>query len=364
MSRVHELQLPERPGASPPAPGQERLDALLRQVAEARGALAAWHEGVARHAAAHLRTCAPLERELAAVRRQWTFALDALLDLPDWSVAERAALRELAFESAADLLSGVAVGADPQLAALRERHAGARADSASGRGRRASAAADAAGDAGDADATDAAPAAWADDDPDRRRREAQAAREAAQRQRRRDAAARRGREEEAQRAGPSLREVFRRVAGAVHPDRETDPARREARTALMQEVNRARADGDLLALLELQGRVAPAAAGHPAGAGRLQDHAEALAAQLARLRAERDAAEARWRGDFGLPPGRGTNPARLEPLVRHAARWLRDAIGLHRRELRTFADRAATRRWLKAGTARLHGPLPSGDDPA
>jgi len=50
----------------------------------------------------------------------------------------------------------------------------------------------------------------------------------------------------------SVREVYRKLASALHPDRETDPAERERKTALMQRANHAYARNDLLELLALQ----------------------------------------------------------------------------------------------------------------
>ncbi len=47
------------------------------------------------------------------------------------------------------------------------------------------------------------------------------------------------REAEAQQATQSVREVYRKLASALHPDRETDERQREAKTALMQRVNQA-----------------------------------------------------------------------------------------------------------------------------
>ena len=72
------------------------------------------------------------------------------------------------------------------------------------------------------------------------------------RRRRKKTAAQEKREAEAQLATQSVREVFRKLASALHPDRETDDSQRAAKTALMQKVNQAYAAGDLLALLELQ----------------------------------------------------------------------------------------------------------------
>lgn len=49
-----------------------------------------------------------------------------------------------------------------------------------------------------------------------------------------------------------LRDVFRKLASAMHPDRAVNEADRSRRTELMQRVNQAYADKNLLALFELQ----------------------------------------------------------------------------------------------------------------
>jgi len=49
-----------------------------------------------------------------------------------------------------------------------------------------------------------------------------------------------------------LKEVFRRLVSAVHPDREQNPKERARKTQLMQEVNRAYANNELLTMLLLQ----------------------------------------------------------------------------------------------------------------
>ena len=57
---------------------------------------------------------------------------------------------------------------------------------------------------------------------------------------------------EAQRMQQSMREIFRKLASHLHPDREPDEAQRQRKTALMQRVNVAYAANDMLGLLELQ----------------------------------------------------------------------------------------------------------------
>ncbi len=49
-----------------------------------------------------------------------------------------------------------------------------------------------------------------------------------------------------------LKDVFRKLVSALHPDREQDPKERTRKTALMQQVNQAYANNELLTLLELQ----------------------------------------------------------------------------------------------------------------
>ena len=50
----------------------------------------------------------------------------------------------------------------------------------------------------------------------------------------------------------SLREVYRKLASTLHPDREPDPVERKRKTALMQKANKAYDSRNLLQLLELQ----------------------------------------------------------------------------------------------------------------
>lgn len=62
-------------------------------------------------------------------------------------------------------------------------------------------------------------------------------------------------EREAKEASQSVRDIYRKLASALHPDREPDPARRAERTTLMQRVNIAYEAKDLLGLLTLQHEV-------------------------------------------------------------------------------------------------------------
>jgi curved DNA-binding protein CbpA len=50
----------------------------------------------------------------------------------------------------------------------------------------------------------------------------------------------------------AVRDIYRKLASALHPDREADPAARARKTTLMQRANHAYANADLVELLGLQ----------------------------------------------------------------------------------------------------------------
>ena len=98
------------------------------------------------------------------------------------------------------------------------------------------------------------------------------------------------REEAAREVSQSVREVFRKLASALHPDREADPALRQIRTEQMQRVNLAYQSGDLLSLLNLQLEIEQIDASHLASlpAQRLTHYVSVLKEQVAELKAEID----------------------------------------------------------------------------
>ncbi len=68
----------------------------------------------------------------------------------------------------------------------------------------------------------------------------------------REAAADARRKIESDALSQSLREIYRKLASSLHPDRESDPELRAQKTELMQRINIAYQNKDLLALLTLQ----------------------------------------------------------------------------------------------------------------
>jgi len=351
VSRIDTLQVSLAQSGPALTPSQKRFNMLLRKIEQARQMLAAWNENIAAYRLAHAEVLKPLQAELLAGHRQWVFALDAALDQRNWSNAERDTLRDMLCEAAGVLLD--ARGEDEQLKALFDKHA--EVDFATEQRERMKAMKGLAEamtglDLGDDEGVDTDAALF---ERLEQGLQEQVAAEDAQRSakaaRRRKSAAQQRREAEAQQATQSVREVYRKLASALHPDRETDERQREAKTALMQRVNQAYEAKDLLVLLELQLQIEQIDASHIANAGeqRLKHYNNVLGEQQAELKAELEHIEMAFRMEFGLEPGWGLNPRKLGLVLEQTSRQWRADLNAQQRELRMLGDVAATKRWLK-----------------
>lgn len=331
MATSQSLPVAPRPGPAAFSADPQRLVDLATQIAQARATLAAWRDNLALHASAYTRSVEPLIRSLAAARREAVFRFDRLLDEPGWNQAERRTLTDGLTAGATELLDIDRGDDDAPLRALLDKHSSAHTTPA----RRGEAEIAPAQDARAGDATSPEPG----------------------RAQRRKASAPRAADPMPRPPEHSLRDLFRKLASALHPDRETDPVQRARKTTLMQQANVAYASGDLLSLLELQTK-ALAPADFDAGrvrslsAERIAHHSAALTAQLATLKADADRAEARFRSDFGLPPGRGMNPSKLVRTVREEARELRADIAAQQAFLRLLDEPVEIKAWLRAERRR------------
>lgn len=341
----------------PLTPQQKRFNTLIRQIGQARETLAAWRDGIDTYRQTHAEAVQPLEADWRATRRRWAFALDALHAQAGWTRSQRDLMSELICEAAADLLEGQRPGGAPdaELHALFVDHAGVTFEE--DQVQRVQAMKDMAEemsglDLGDSDdlrteadlherMRQAAAAQAQDPDSDEARRQA--------RRTRRQTAAQQRREAEARQATQSVREVFRKLASALHPDREPDPDQRAAKTALMQQANRAYAANDLLALLELQLQVEQIDAGHLAGASteRLKHYNQVLADQLAELKAEIDAVRMGWCMEFGVSPEARLTPGQLGLALEEEMRQRRAELAGLETDMRRMAEPASAKRWLR-----------------
>lgn len=137
-------------------------------------------------------------------------------------------------------------------------------------------------------------------------------------------------------ASRSVREVFRKLASAIHPDRASDPLERERRTSLMQRANQAYERNDLLTLLSLQIEIEQIDPDHLTGVPerRIEHFNQVLKEQLRSL--EREVADCV--AELMPPSGRGKPPqphhldrvidAELAGLRQVTARLESDLAGL------------------------------------
>lgn len=141
----------------------------------------------------------------------------------------------------------------------------------------------------------------------------------------------------------SLRDLFRRLAGALHPDREPDDAERVRKTALMQRVNRAYEGNDLLELLTVQIEIEQIDSRHLAHTSdeRLSHYCAVLRDQQRALEGELIALQTPFRAALDLAPyGRGLRPEALDVLVDRDARNGREALDELRNDREALRDPA------------------------
>jgi len=172
-------------------------------------------------------------------------------------------------------------------------------------------------------------------------------------------AAQRRAEEDAKRISQTVREVYRKLAAALHPDRtsaEATPAERSERTALMQRANSAYEAGDLLALLTLQLQIEQVDVAHAASvaASQVKHFNKVLAEQLREIEAEIDERQVAFCGSYGIVVHQRLKPEQLGALLKDVLRELAAASAELASEQRALRGApAVARRWLKQKRAEL-----------
>ena len=138
----------------------------------------------------------------------------------------------------------------------------------------------------------------------------------------------------------ALREIFRKLASALHPDREPDAAERARKTELMKELNQAYAARDLLQLLELQIRVEQIDSGMLTGLNedRLRHYVHVLEERAGRLRDELAALVQPFSLSLGGAAPRGLTPDLVERALEVDIRDLKDGIRAIEADLVRFRD--------------------------
>lgn len=128
---------------------------------------------------------------------------------------------------------------------------------------------------------------------------------------------------EAQREGESkqhlqsIREIYRKLASLLHPDRENDPRERERKTQLMQRANEAYERGALLELLELQIEIQHIDEAYLSTlqSEKIQQHEQILKGQVRELDVEMKRIESRLMSEFGFNPYQKLSPLTLLKIL-------------------------------------------------
>jgi hypothetical protein len=155
--------------------------------------------------------------------------------------------------------------------------------------------------------------------------------------------------QEQQDADSVLRQVYRQLASALHPDRERDPAEHARKTALMSQANAAYAKQDLMALLHLQLKIAQADT-----QALLQQPEERIAAMSRLLKQQADELESELmarqehlRQEFELAFYQQPTAATLRRELELQEKQLKNQLAFMEEDLAEVQDDAGFKRWLK-----------------
>ncbi|MBB5880828.1 hypothetical protein GGR74_002031 [Xanthomonas arboricola] len=157
---------------------------------------------------------------------------------------------------------------------------------------------------------------------------------------------------------PPVRELYRKLAGNLHPDRARDADDHAARTILMQRLNAAYKAGDLLGLLELQAEIGlmDARGVDAMSAARLQDYNRELDRQCRQLQQQLQQQSDEFCAEYGLELAARPKPERLGRLMAQLKRELEDDLMAAHRGLRELEDPQSLKRWLKLQRAMSDAP--------
>ncbi|AKM33557.1 molecular chaperone DnaJ (plasmid) [Pandoraea faecigallinarum] len=147
----------------------------------------------------------------------------------------------------------------------------------------------------------------------------------------------------------SIREVYRKLASELHPDRETDPQERERKTRLMQRVNEAYQKNNLLQLLELQLELEhiDQLALNSMSEERLKHYNTILREQVRELDQEILNVESAFRYAYGIDPFEPVSPDSVSRNLAVDLKELRLNNRTLEQDLAAFEDIKNLKLWLK-----------------
>lgn len=147
----------------------------------------------------------------------------------------------------------------------------------------------------------------------------------------------------------ALRTIYRQLASAVHPDRESDPIERARKTQLMSDANTAYGRGDLLTLLHLQ--LEANLTETQIASNLAHDKIVALTSVITHrtqgIQRELRDVELDAISEFGMSPAATVTEASLSRHLATLQRRFHSEITAIKSDLLTVRDDAGLKRWLK-----------------
>lgn len=341
--------------AQPLSAAQKRFNKLLDSIDKFKAQIAEAQRLVDTYRVLYSDTLTPLQAQNNAAMRRMALLLDERLERKGLSAAQKKSLIEVL----CGLCELLATSGDEEMAALHDKHSPQslreikEAESARIRNMMKTAL----GDRLDVDLEDesldpmarleallsAAKAQQADEEEQAQRRHA------AKASKKPPTAAQRKVGQQQEDAKLVLRQVYRQLASALHPDREKDPAEHQRKTALMSQANAAYAQQDLVTLLHLQQHI------EQLEPGAISDMPEAriaamttlLKQQAAELEDELLGRQEQLRQAFHLDFFEKPTEASLQRNLALEAEALEEMRWQMEEDLRMVQDDAGLKRWLK-----------------
>lgn len=336
---------------------QKAFNALIKQIEKRRARLAAWEAAIPPYHRKHTSELVPLVEDFVDLQVKMVHCLDRACDQNGLTRTERRKIASVITELAGEL---VAARDDAELKVIYNRHSRSDYDSeeaANIKGMK-SMLEDVLGlELGD-DQDISSPEGLLERaqaqiherqtryDADRQAREERLAK----RKKSANQLAREAQQQaEEQQLRQSIRAVYRKLASALHPDRETDRKQRERKTALMQRANQAYDKKNLLQLLELQLELEhiDQTAIDNIGEDRLKHYNKILKDQLVELEQEILRIEGGFKAQFGISPFVDVSPSTIMRDLASEIVGVQHAIRDMKKDLLAFADVKLFKAWLK-----------------
>jgi hypothetical protein len=155
--------------------------------------------------------------------------------------------------------------------------------------------------------------------------------------------------EEAAKLKQPVKEIYRKLAQELHPDREQDEAQRAKKHEMMQRANIAYKSKNLLELLELQFEIEQSSQAEisTTSTDRLKCYNKILQEQLSTIRMEVDMISHPFRMELSSRWGKAPDPKNVIALLEMKIREVKKGITKIQEDLKLFDNPANVREWLK-----------------